>query len=499
MDRSRTPDPRARRPERRPHGRAAALVAAAAIAASIGGGASSALGAPPPGAHPAAAPAAPTGPADAGDPAIASGLKALHRGEYGRALDDFRRAAAADPGAPGPLFYPVFARWWQGLFAEGPAAAPDNAFDDAYAAAVNVSEARLDATPRDVDALATLGGSAILRAHVEALRGNYWRSGQQARRGKKALEQALAIDPAREQALFGMGALNYYADRVPLIVKGMRLLFFMPGGDAPLGLTQIRKVASGRGPLRTDGRLLLGMVCADRYQQAYDDALAHLDVALDETGGSSLIRAAIGDQQVRLARYGAAAATLESALADAGGAGVEASRQRRWLGFGLAEALAGDWRLDEAETALARAAGEQAPASEGLQRVTRRLAAEIAARRGALTMPASGPAGAPEAPEGDGMAAAGRLLAGRRLIDAGRAAEAAPILETAADLLPRESPPWLAGSVHLYLGLALKGSGDAAAAIGHFDKAIATRRFRAADRARFELGKKGENAALCAP
>jgi tetratricopeptide (TPR) repeat protein len=471
-----------------------------AIIAALGGGAARAPGAPAPGAPQAAAPPqAAAEPATAGETAIASGLQAMHRGEYRRALDDFKRAADAEPGSPGPLFYPVFARWWQGLFADGPAARPDSAFDDAYAAAVKVSEARLDETPGDVDALASLGGSQILRAHVEVLRGNYWRSGQEARRGKKALEQALAIDPAREQALFGMGALNYYADRVPLIVKGMRVFFLMPGGDAPLGLTQIRKVADGGGPLRTDGRLLLGMVCADRYQQAYEPALAHLERALGETGGSPLIRAAIGDSQIRLARYGAAAATLESGLAETGGAGFEASRQRRWLALGLAEALAGDWRLDEAEAALGRAAGEQAPSSDTLLRATRRLAAEIAARRGAMTEPDAGPAGANEAGGDDGRVAAGRLLAGRRLIDAGRAAEAVPLLESAADLLPRESPPWLAGSIHLYLGLALKGSGDAAAAHRHFDKAIATRRFRAADRARLELGKKGENAALCAP
>src|SRR5262245_55766602 len=161
----------------------------------------------------------PAGPAAA----ITTGLQALHRGEYRRALDDFKRAADADPGAPGPLFYPVFARWWQNLFADGPSGAPESAFDEAYAAAVQVAEARLEKSAGDADALATLGASRILRAHVEAMRGNYWRSGQEARRGKKALEQALAIDPAREPALFGMGALNYYADRVPLIVKGMRL------------------------------------------------------------------------------------------------------------------------------------------------------------------------------------------------------------------------------------------------------------------------------------
>jgi len=479
--------------------RAGAVLAAMLFAAAPGGAAAQAPGLPGSGAPqptPASQPA-PT-PSSVGATAIAAGLQAMHRGEYRRALDDFKQAADALPGSPGPLFYPVFARWWQGLFADGPAGRPDSAFDDTCATAVNVSEARLDETPHDVDALTTLGASQILRAHVQAVRGNYWRAGQEARRGKKALDQALAIDPEREPALFGMGALNYYADRVPLIVKGIRVFLFMPGGDAPLGLGQIRKVAEGGGPLRTDGRLLLGLVCSDHYQQAYDDALGHLAQALAETGGSSLIRAAIGDLQLRLARYDDAAATLASALAEAGGDGFEASRQRRWLVLGLAEALAGDWRLDEAEAMLARAAGEAAPASDALRRAERRLTAEIAGRRAALTGPAAGPVDDSAGDGGDVPRAAGRLLAGQRLIDADRAAEAVPILESAVDLLPSDPPPWLAGAIQLHLGLALKRSGDPTAAHSHFDRAIATRRFRAADRARLELGKKGEDAPLCA-
>jgi len=486
---------RGRRTRRRRHTHV--LAAGVVILAALGGAISSAPGARGTDGRQAVPPTPPAA-ARSGDTAITAGLQAMHRGEYRRALDDFKQAADALPGSAGPLFYPVFARWWQGVFSDGPTGGDDPAFDEAYSTAVQVAGARLEEVPRDVDALATLGGSRILRAHIEAVRGNYWRAGQEARRGKKSLEQALAIDPARGPALFGMGALNYYADRVPLIVKGLRVLFFMPGGDAPLGLRQIRTVADGPGPLHTDGRLLLALVCSDHYQQAYDDALVHLRRALVETGGSSLIQAAIGDLQIRLARYDAAAATLANGMADSTADGIEASRQRRWLGLGLAEALAGDWRLDEAAAAIARADQEEAPASNGLRRVEGRLLAEIAARRAAMSGPEAAPADVAAGGEDD-LLAAGRLLAGRRLLDAGRAAEAVPILESAADLLSHDPPAWLAGSIHLDLGLALKRSGNSAAAHGHFDKAIATRRFRAADRARLELEKKGEDAALCAP
>jgi len=131
-----------------------------------------------------------------------------------------------------------------------------------------------------------------------------------------------------------------------------------------------------------------------------------------------------------------------------------------------------------------------------MQRVEHRLNAEIAGRRAAMAMATSATADGASGDDGS-AAAARRLFEGHRLLDAGHAAEAVPILEAANDLLPRDSPAWLEGTIHLELGLALKRSGNPGDAHRHFDKAIDTRRFRAADRARFELEKRGEDAALC--
>ncbi len=441
-------------------------------------------------------------------PAIDAGLKALHRGDYRRAFDEFKRAADAAPGAPEPLFYPVFGRWWQYVFAEGAGARPDGAFDQAFEQARAAATARLDAQAGDVGALGALGGAEVLKAHVEAIRGNYWRSGQEARRGKKALEQALAKRPDDPTALFPMGALNYYADRVPLVVRGLRVLFFIPGGDASLGLRQIRRVADGSGSLRIEGRLLFGMVCADKFQMAYDDALGHLDQALRESGGSALVRAAIGDLQIRLGRPAEAVATLRTGLTETLPEGLEGARQRRWLRLGTVEALAGDWRQADAEEELTRARAEAATPSEGLAKSEARVVGELAARRLALPFwngdAADRRVGSParaaldRAIESEPEAPIPRLLRARLALDEGDAQGAVALLEPAVAAIDSETPAWIDGSLELLLAHALGARGDARGARNHLERAAAVRRFRMAEQARFELGTKGEDAAICA-
>jgi tetratricopeptide (TPR) repeat protein len=286
------------------------------------------------------------------------------------------------------------------------------------------------------------------------------------------------------------------------------VLFFIPGGDASLGLKQIRRVAEGQGALRIEGRLLLGLVCADRYQMAYDEALAHLEQALRESGGSALMRAAIGDLQIRLGRHAEAVATLRAGLGETLPESPEGARQRRWLRLGIVEALAADWHQAEAEHELTRAQAEPCILSEPLAKSEGRVAGELAARRRALPFwngddadrraGSAARAALDRAIEAEPDAALARLLRARLALDDGAPATAIALLEPAVEAITDDTPAWVDGSLELTLGRALGLAGDARGARNHLERAAAVRRFRMADRARFELGTKGEDAAVCA-
>jgi tetratricopeptide (TPR) repeat protein len=432
-----------------------------------------------------------------------AGLQALHAGDYHGAITEFRRAADADPGSPDPVYMLLFSRWSQRAFEEGEDAKADPVFDSTYDELMRVANARLAKVPNDAEALATVGGGQVLRAQVEALRGNYFRAGREARQGKKALEKALAISPSLETALFPLGALNYYADRVPLLVKGLRPFLFIPGGDVPLGLRQIRTVADGNGRFRTEARLLFGLLCADRYQQRYREAVAQFERAVEASPDSPVVRAALASIQLRLGEERDAEASYQEGIRLAGGEGAERTRQRRWLWLGTAEARLMGWRLSEAEEALRKAAAEAVESNSSLARTRRRLDEEMRLKREAL--PAFQGAGAPTREQAEeaaraapGSATAWMLLGARRL-DAGDAIGARQALDKAAELMPAEAPPWLEGGVTLLHGDAEAALGRSRQAHSDWEHAAGIKRFRNAERARMKLQDPGAGSEICVP
>jgi tetratricopeptide (TPR) repeat protein len=458
------------------------------------------------------------------DDSLAAGVQDLHRGLHGRAERTFRAVSRSSPEDPEPPLLIAFSHWWR-ILEDRSDTSHDAPFAAALEEAVARCERRLRQAPDDARAMALLGTARIFKFHVEALRRNYRRAAAEARQGKDLLEEALHLDPTLADARFALGAYNYFADSVPALAKGLRAILRAPSGDGDLGLTQLRSVAEHGRRFRTDARLLLAIVCGSREERCYDEALGHLRKAKEENPGSPLIAASIGGLQMRLGRYAEAARSFEDALLAAGGPEEERAGQRRTLRIMMSEALVADWRLDEAEAALAVARRDLEALSLRERTTMARLSQEIALKRGEDHPRAEAPAppeGSLPARIGDALraldkgrrgdaldllraAAAAhpdhplpRFLAGRVLLLEGRPAEADAELRTAADLAD-EPPPWMEGWNEIYRGMANRDMGKNRAARSHFRRAGEVRRFRSADRGLLELNEeRGGAAGRCA-
>ncbi len=323
--------------------------------------------------------------------------------------------------------------------------------------------------------MAAVGGAHILRAHVEALRKNYFRGAREARRGKKLLIKALERDPDLATALFPLGAFNYYADMVPLIVKGIRLLLFLPGGNAELGLDQLRTVAVSGSPLRTDARLLLSRICGSRDERSFDEAIRHLVLALRDNSDSPVILAALGDIHMSLGHFAEAGEYFERALECASGDDEERPLQRGRLRLAIAESRLAEWRLDDAAALLSDPAG----ASPALTRVRQRLLVELGEKR-------------------TDDAARRSFLAGRESFRQERYAEALARFDALA-VSSESSPPWMEGWRELFSGMAAARLGDDRGARKHLHRASEVGRFRCRDRALDELQVKRPANPACVP
>ena len=455
--------------------------------------------------------------ASAGAPLQAShdasqvGLELLHQGLYGAATQSFLALARAAPDDPQPQLLIAFAIWWRLLLEGDDAEHLHGRFDTAIERVLQLADRRLEADADDVRAMTLAGSAYILRSHIQAQRKKYYRAARSARRGKRLLKRALKADPSQIDARFTLGAYNYYADKVPTIVKGLRFILFLPGGDAERGLDDLRTVARSEGLFRTDARLLLAIIEGSGEERCYGAALEQLRGALKENDGSPLIHALIGEVYMRLGYYGRARAAFERAYAAAAGNSSDRVRQRRTLQIAIASALVADWRLAEADAVLENGVLE-------LQAVPPSTVQKIAGVRHHLNTKRGMTAG-PARPAEDRRTAlaealvlqeegrfvdarlrlkehlaqtpddiVARFVGARLLFHEGRDREAITEFRTLGRIAgPR--PRWLEGWAELYLGMALSREGDKKEARLHFRRASRIKRFESADRGFLELLK----------
>lgn len=442
---------------------------------------------------PAAAKAA-SGPAEA-----AEVLELLHSGRF---VDAERRALAlveADPRDPAASFLHAFAGWWRLLY-------DDKNDEIARALAVRleaaeeVATAAGDGRSAGVDNRVWNGYSRILLAELHASRKEVLAAIREAKNGHRLLSAALAAAPESPEPCFGLGTYNYYADRMPALVKGLRFLLGMPSGDRDTGLQQLRTAADHSTLFALESRLLLATILASKHERDYAAAAREAATARAKSGDSVVVLDAAARLDLALGRIDDAVAALEEAIrrgtaspgADASviaalrlqRARAEFARFRPDLALELAQ------RLLERETSIpARVANDARTLADTSARLIgqppltglkgwKGLRKETwESLRGALeTERTNGVeesvAALDSLRHSDPREPAVDLFYGRALLAAGRPGDAIAPLERAAKstALPE---PWI-GSAHLLAGEALDATGQRKKAIDHYRIAAKT-------------------------
>jgi tetratricopeptide (TPR) repeat protein len=115
----------------------------------------------------------------------------------------------------------------------------DASFTSAVESAIAASEAWTTRAPQQAEAWFYLGAAYGLRVQFRVLRGEKLAAARDGKRIKQALERAVELDPALEDAYFGIGLYRYYADVAPAAARLLRWLLLLPGGDKREGLQQM--------------------------------------------------------------------------------------------------------------------------------------------------------------------------------------------------------------------------------------------------------------------
>lgn len=151
------------------------------------------------------------------------------------------------------------------------------ALDPAFLAKVNAAIAEADrmtgAEPNRAEAWFYLGAAYGARAQWRVLREERLAAARDGKHIKKALERALALDPAMHDAEFGIGMYRYYADIAPAVLKFLRWLLLLPGGDRVDGLRQLERAAAEGQLVRGEAQYQIHVLYL-WYENKWREALA---------------------------------------------------------------------------------------------------------------------------------------------------------------------------------------------------------------------------------
>ena len=114
--------------------------------------------------------------------------------------------------------------------------------------AIEAAEAWVAREPTRAEAWFYLGAAYGARVSWRVERGERLAAARDGKRIKESLERALEIEPAFDDARFGIGLYKYYAAIAPAAARFLRFLLLLPGGDKVEGLRDMQ-ASEARGQL----------------------------------------------------------------------------------------------------------------------------------------------------------------------------------------------------------------------------------------------------------
>ena len=235
-----------------------------------------------------------------GLPGLVRVYDAILDARFADAQAELKRACGGTPSAAPPEACDVLAAtatWWR-ILVDPNSRALDAQFSAEVERAIRSTEAWAEREPANAEAHFYAGGAYAARVQWRVLREEKVAAARDGKRIKQALERAVALDPDLDDAYFGIGLYQYYADVAPAAAKVLRFLLLLPGGDKTEGLAQMRRA-------RTRGKLLQGEADYQLhiiylwYEKRADLAADLLESLVDGHPGNPIFRAQLADVQDR--------------------------------------------------------------------------------------------------------------------------------------------------------------------------------------------------------
>lgn len=241
------------------------------------------------------------------------GMNLLMNGDPDAAIQRFHDVRRKDPDSPLGYLFEADAYWWKIYLTTGNLIDPDvfdvvskntspydSTFESFAWTAVQKSEVRLQAKQDVARNLLYQGMTYGLWARYYGLRDNDLATARAGKRMRALLLQALKLDPSLTDAYLGLGIYNYFVDTLPTIVKMLRFLIGLPGGNREVGLQQMETVARQGDLARGEAQFYLAKDYSRRSEQQYAKSLELFEELSREYPENLLWKLVTGSLQIRL-------------------------------------------------------------------------------------------------------------------------------------------------------------------------------------------------------
>jgi hypothetical protein len=173
-------------------------------------------------------------------PAYREVLQRLYDGRAETALAQARELQRDSPEDPLPVYLEALVQCWQ-LEQHPVPSLLDKEFERTAARAVALADRQLREEPDALEARLARGAAYGVSSRFHLFRGHEREAARAAVRMRQDLLLVRDRDPLSRDALFGLGLYDYYADVLPRLVKVLRFLARIPGGDRERGLSAIEE------------------------------------------------------------------------------------------------------------------------------------------------------------------------------------------------------------------------------------------------------------------
>jgi tetratricopeptide (TPR) repeat protein len=170
----------------------------------------------------------------------------------------------------------------------------DAAFTDSVTRAIDAAYNWTRREPKSAEAWFYLGGAYGARVQWRVMRGQTLAAARDGKQIKLALEQALLLDPAMDDAQFGLGLYEYYADVAPTGAKMLRWLLLLPGGNKEVGLRRMQRARTHGAVLADEAAYQLHLIFL-WYEQSPQQALALLKALASSHSTNPLFQRLVAD------------------------------------------------------------------------------------------------------------------------------------------------------------------------------------------------------------